>query len=195
MLKALFGSAGESPLSIRRNLASEYIRAEIAHWGSYHNHKEQMAWGATALFLTGATALSLVQLPRFSISPFLWWLFPLAVIVTVVAAIRFVWWQLDLREVAANRQRATGILAIRWLVTPPSDADLKVEPDPCSGRPTFPALKCALSEVEQGYRHRGSEDPRIAKRLTIIVMVIWGLAALVHVLYAGFSCAGFRSFP
>lgn len=40
----------ENRPSIRLDLATEYVRTQMALWGSYHNHKELMAWGPPRSF-------------------------------------------------------------------------------------------------------------------------------------------------
>jgi hypothetical protein len=161
----------------------------MALWGSYHNHKELMAWGATALFLTGATARSLAKLPRYATFPCFDLMVFLALIVfTEVKAIRFVFWQLCLREEAANEQMACGILAVRWISSPPERFDLELVENE-DGQPMLQAVRTELGRLP---KRRSGHDPRLARRITISLMAMWGIAALVRVVCAGLASGAFR---
>jgi len=167
----------------------DYIQTEITHLGAYHNHKEQMAYAATTLYLAGATALTFAKPPKALAFPtILWILFVGMVVLTEAAGIAFVLWQLRLREKAAKMQRAFETLATRWLNQSPTKDDLKQEFD--KGRPIVYCFGEALDKVEKGHAHKGADDPRLPRYITVAVMVMWGLAALVHILGVGLVHGG-----
>jgi len=166
---------------------AQYLLAQITFWETYHHHKEQMGYVATALYLTAAAALSFADLPGLSESPFASWLIFLAlVLITGFAGLFFVHWQLSLREFAAAMLRACGVLIVRWTTLAPSPEDLSFVTNP-DGRPMTRALLDAYEQVKGTYKWH--QNPRFIRIVTLVIMSLWGIVALTHVLYAGFSSA------
>ena len=93
----------------------KYIDTMRQHYATYHNHKEQMAYVATELYLSGASAL-FFQKPPQSMDKLSYQchIIPLVVIFSL-AAIKFVKWQLDLRATATDIIAACDLLRLRWL--------------------------------------------------------------------------------
>src|SRR3989304_1930162 len=124
-----------SKLASSRLSYVEYIQTSIGFWETYHHHKEQMAYVASALFLTGAVATTILDIRSLVAGNLLAWIALLGlVVVTVVAGWLFIFWQLRLRQTAASMLRACGLLLAQWLTRPPSPDDLDLEISP-SGRP------------------------------------------------------------
>src|SRR5690348_14078458 len=88
------------------------------YWGVYHNHKEQMAFAGTTVYLAAATAM--VMHPTWPKGPPHWLMLKL-MIASIVIAFAFVAWQLR------NRETAAGIVSacnhILWDDRPPRDTD------------------------------------------------------------------------
>ena len=88
-----------------QNLAPHhYLDLQMNYWATYHHHKEQMGYVATALFLTGATTIMFFDLELTSCLEWARLLF--TIIVTLLSVIAFVFWQLNNREFAAHMIRA-----------------------------------------------------------------------------------------
>jgi hypothetical protein len=101
----------------------EYIATMRQHFATYHNHKEQMAYVATALYLTGASTLFFQKTPQnMDKLSYQCLIIPLVVIFSI-AAIKFVKWQLHLRATATDIIAACDLLRLRWLLNPPVNLD------------------------------------------------------------------------
>jgi hypothetical protein len=107
----------------------KYIETTRQHFATYHDHKEQIVYMATALYLTGASALIFQQSPT--------WLqtFPCAQIVrTIVFFSALVWifvlWQLLKRYEAMVMVSACDMLRMQWLkpFETLSEKDLALKP-------------------------------------------------------------------
>jgi len=82
---------------------SDNLRFFIDFYGRYHNHKENMAWVATA-FYVGGIAYIVNALRRFACNDCSWrTTFTALVILAGVLAILFVHWQFKRRQEAADR--------------------------------------------------------------------------------------------
>jgi hypothetical protein len=75
----------------------------LSHWAAYHNHKETMAYAATALYLGGAV-VALTTLDKLTMSSWV----VVAGVAVVAGAVTggFVGWQLERRAEAARRTAA-----------------------------------------------------------------------------------------
>jgi hypothetical protein len=180
------------PLSLQQQRAFEFIRSEINRWEDYHTHKEQMAWVATGLILSGATGLFLVQLPENIVCfPPTWLMLLAGVGITAASGVAFVTWQLGMREGAADRQLACGILAKRWITKPPEEAELGIPDHPTTEADAdLRALSTALATLP----HRPwQKDPVVARCLTLIPIFVWTFAALARILFAPLASACFRN--
>jgi hypothetical protein len=103
----------------REERAVAYIENTRKHFATYHNHKEQMAYVATALYLSGASALFFQKPPQNMSKVFYQCLIiPLAVALSI-AAIKFVMWQLRLRAISTDITAACDLLSLRWIGGPP----------------------------------------------------------------------------
>lgn len=106
------------------NNAQRYAETLLQRYAAYHDHKENAAWAAFALYaaaFTGAVVSSAWP-PR-------WWPgWLLYVAPTAVAAFAwlFVGWQLGRRRIAAVRAAGAEALLGRWLTMSPSDEDLRL---------------------------------------------------------------------
>jgi len=77
----------------------DYLQSSRDYYGRYHQHKEVLAWAATALFLSGCFFILLKQGIFGGLYKNLWTFLIAAVLFTLVFALffRFIWWQLRLR--------------------------------------------------------------------------------------------------
>jgi hypothetical protein len=103
----------------------EYITTTRQHFSTYHNHKEQMAYIITVLYLTIATALITPRDPGL-VKMFADWYAKAIIAAYSVLSFVFVWWQLAMRTFAADIIAACDSLRIQWLQQFPSD--LSVSP-------------------------------------------------------------------
>lgn len=170
---------------------SDYLQAQVEFWMTYHNHKEQMAFAGTGLLLTGSVALSFLNLPQLSHSQAANWLaLFLLTIVTALAGIVFVNWELQLRETAAGMLRACGVLIAKWVNSPPKKEDLEFAFN-TEGRPMTAALLETYEEVKETYTWY--KDPRFIRLVTLVVLVLWAAVAVGHVLFLGFDSGAIQS--
>ncbi len=154
----------------------QLVTAYRTFYGSYHNHKEQMAYGATVLYVSAATAVTLT-------GPSIWkyptpnWLTSILLIATAVIAFLFVGWQLRKREFAADMVAACTTLAA-WSVSFPL-----ANPDVSTVREDlldFPAV--LKDQLVQARKARGwAGGPRQSEYVTHGVMAVWTIAALISV--------------
>lgn len=177
------GSAVRSPNNWRLS-AKDYIQAQIQFWETYHHHKEQMAFAATGLLLTGAAALAFIDPPAIVDSQFSnWVIFLVLVAMTATGGVFFVDWELSLREFAASMLRASHRLSVEWLTSLPSEDDLKLEHNP-HGRPLTKALLRTYNEVKGTYVWH--QNPRFIRILTDLIVVSWSAVAILRQLTIGF---------
>ena len=175
-----------SKLASSRLSYVEYIQTSIGFWETYHHHKEQMAYVASALFLTGAVATTILDIRSLVAGNLLAWIALLGlVVVTVVAGWLFIFWQLRLRQTAASMLRACGLLLAQWLTRPPSPDDLDLEISP-TGRPLTKVLWRTYNEVKGTYTW--FESPAFVTTVTLMVVTLWGIAAIVQVFLGGVAC-------
>jgi hypothetical protein len=84
----------------------ETIRSLRDYYGTYHHHKEQMAFGAATLYLGGTFALVFSEAhPWENPGGGYWWVIAsyLALVCSFAGGHAFVWWQLRNRAEAARR--------------------------------------------------------------------------------------------
>ena len=147
------------------------------HYGSYHNHKEQMAYGATVLYLAGATAVILKGDAILSPTVPRWTAFA-AFGAGFSFAVSFVAWQFHKREIASDIVTACTTLLIRLVAEP--NAPLSREPDSYKGIDLPKALVDDL--CRQHANRKFFLSPRVSEWLTYVAMVIWSVLALVSML-------------
>lgn len=155
---------------------TDYLRETRQYYAAYHNHKEQMAYAGTALYLAALTAVAL--------SPGTMWLpsirtllYAKGVVALAVVGFAFVGWQLRNREYAANIIQACGDELTRALS--PQHGYLDLTPTKV-GYHAFPAF---LAERVRGIDagRLWLEGPRVSEAITYLVMLIWFVVALVRV--------------
>lgn len=93
-----------------------WVTAYLAHWATYHHHKEQMAFAAIGLYLTAATTSLLIRLPdEFTAnSSCLSWLLLVGLALTAGAGAYYIGWQLTMRAIAAHMVAACASLSMEW---------------------------------------------------------------------------------
>lgn len=169
----------------------QFLANQMQYWATYHHHKEQMAFGAAALYLTGSAALSFLGIDPIYMNHFVLWLCMIFfLLLTGIIGIAFVYWQLGHRAFAAEMVRTYGLLSIRWLNNSPGKDDLDEAKDP-EGRPIANGvLRVYNKEVKDSYDW--FQGPNFATALTLVTMVFWGIAAFLRVAYIGFTayCIG-----
>jgi hypothetical protein len=107
----------------KEKYAREYITTTRQHFSTYHNHKEQMAYIITVLYITIATALITQKDPEWA-NMFANWYAKTVIAAYSVLSLVFVWWQLTMRKFAADIIAACDSLRIQWLKQFPSDLDV-----------------------------------------------------------------------
>ena len=96
------------------------------YYGTYHHHKEQMAYGATVLYLGATTAVAFQ-------GSAIWqyrtpdWLTTLLLVGSAVVTFLFVWWQMRQREFAADLVAACTALYARSVASTLSSPDLSAK--------------------------------------------------------------------
>lgn len=128
------------------------LTALVNYQGTYHNHKEQLGYGAAALYVGGAAALVFGPDPWSSYPSWAKGLFLALLAVTGVAGLFYVFWQFYLRSIAADRiGRLLGMLPEE-----PEELRRVIEP--------------------RGWFHQWA-----APGAALLVMVLWGAAAFIRV--------------
>ena len=152
--------------------------------GRYHDHKERMAFGATALYLAGGGALVIK-------GPEVWTDFTsvercfavVALGVTVVLTFLFVGWQLGMRRFASDMTTACNNLAVRWLTGNPTNEELVgVTLQRAAVVPSGSLWPRALADQ---YANEGAggwrlDGPGISEALTYGIMLIWAVAVAIR---------------
>ncbi len=149
------------------------------YYGSYHHHKENMAYVATTLYLAAATWVIFKGAGLWDkVDPV--WLLYVLLITGIATGFAFVWWQLDKRDFAADLVEACTIVIAERLaggLNPP-------ELDPANYKGLcFPqVLVKELERIKKNLKwyefYKGS---RVSKCVTLFIMGIWTLGALVSI--------------
>jgi hypothetical protein len=149
----------------------DLLKAHRDFYGQYHHHKEQMAYGATVLYLMGALWLA-VQGPTFRRSN--GWDDQLTLILLAggLSGWVFVVWQLLKRKFAAEVVAACTNLLTRRLNSP--GVDFKTDPVRV-GEVFFP--HSLVDEITQVRQDTGSWVSAI---VTIVLMASWTLLAVLR---------------
>jgi hypothetical protein len=149
-----------------------YITNLREYFSTYHHHKEQMAFSAAALYLTGITALV--------IQPDIIWariFHPAVTIIFVIIfsllAIGFVSWQLIMRSFAADIVSACDDLTTKWLVA--FNVNLNLEQTNYRGRKMPQFLE---DELESQHRINKRWLPNT---ITIASMIIWSILLILRI--------------
>ena len=142
------------------------------YYGTYHHHKEQMAYGATVLYLSVASALILKGPAIFGNSgPSV--LEVKFLLLTIILGFLFVGWQLRNRETAADLILACTMLAARRLADALQSPD--VQHREWKGLELPGALVDVLGDIAKRRGLLGG--PRISEALTYLAMTAWTVAA------------------
>ena len=152
--------------------------------GSYHHHKEQIAYRIVLIYLLGATAL-VIQGESFwkKISNS----FELVIIAIVIGlsalgAFKYVRWQLKNRQFASDMITACTNMAALWIIDSPDPGELKavkIESD----RWVHPESVWPKAVGDEYIRIRDlgglQGTPRYSEYLTYGLMGLWTLAAAI----------------
>ncbi|GEM_PF-4110878 len=154
-----------------REVALAYLSTIGERYEAYHAHKENLVYAAAALYVTGALAVLLGVPPGSTL------VVTLVFMCIAVIAFEYVRWQLEMKNVAADRSDACSSLAARWVATPPKPGELAV----VQGYPERIGLSpedhvdipLALALEEQRYRalRKGRDFPR-SEPLTYLLMLV-----------------------
>ncbi len=161
------------PADEHRNNAHEYISTLRQHFATYHDHKEQMSFGATALYLTGVTAL-VIQSDTAWAKVLPCWATILLAVMFIIIAVAFISWQLSMRAFAARIVEASTNLTTRWLHQWPSELD--TTPVPYEGK-LFP--KFFVGEL----RSVSTRGPMVPSIITLITVGIWSVLLILRIAY------------
>lgn len=149
----------------------DLILAHRDYYGTYHHHKENMAYTVTGLYL-GAAAVLLSQAGQ------VWKLAPAWVIVVLAlsssaAGFAFVIWQLRQREVAADIVMACTSLLSRMVSVQQQD----ITPDKYKKLALPKVLVDELNSINNNREFFGG--PRVSESITYLVMLVWTLGAFI----------------
>lgn len=160
-------------------MLADLILSHRDHFGTYHHHKERMAYGAMALYLAAAAFVASQA------KKVLEWTVPRDALITLlilsaVAGFAFVWWQLRLRAIASDIVSAcitvATELASRQNDTVSSD---EVTPTNYSEHSiSFPKILVDTLCL-QNQNRKLLDSPRISEMITYAVMLAWSIAALI----------------
>lgn len=154
----------------------ELVATYRDYYGTYHHHKEQMAYAATVLYLAGATTVAFTG-PQIWQYPVPAWLISGVLLATAVVAFFFVWWQFRQREFAADMVAACTTLAAWSVASTLANPDLSTKSYKCHD---FPAV--LVQRLEDTARKRGrTGGPRRSEGITYLIMGAWSFSALVAV--------------
>jgi len=137
------------------------LRAEIQGIESYHNHKEMMAWTATALFLAGGAAF-VSTVPRVAIEHQM--AATMTIVVGAIAIAFFVYMQFERRWVASDT--SDGLRATLTKLCDPSTNRAALDwtvstDDPVPGLPKFVAQEIAsVAKQKRRFRPGAHRDRR-----------------------------------
>jgi len=154
-------------------------------YGSYHHHKELMAFRIVIIYLLGATAL-VIQGELFwrkFYNSFEFFVVAIAIILSAVGAFKYVRWQLKNRQIAADLVVACTNLATHLLANPESDKE-EMEPTSLKGedwiRPESQLPKALVDAYEKTRdKKKYSGNPIVSEKLTYGFMGLWTLAAAI----------------
>jgi hypothetical protein len=154
----------------------EVILQHRNYYGTYHHHKESMAYTAATLYLAAATALMIGK-------PEVWSSVSACLVVVLLISscaisFMFVGWQLYQRAIAADIVMAcTSITTL--LLTPTDRAAPNASPGRYRGLLFPQILVDELITLEQNRTLLGGS--RQAAILTLIAMLLWSVGALLRI--------------
>ena len=165
----------------KENNAYNLIISYRDYYGTYHHHKEQMAFSGTGLFLAGVTAL-IFRDPSTNTLP---WEVPTLLIVAGLAIFFFIAWQFELRRYAANMVDSCTNLAAIWLNNLPSLESDDLSPKFYNNNCFPKALVCEFERIKDSRNFFASAV--FSEVLTYLIMLILTFIALCSL---NFSCVG-----
>jgi hypothetical protein len=171
-LTPAFEPASEPSMTGQQKRAWEHILKLREFYGAYNHQKENIAYLATALYLTGATTV---------VSGTFWTAWPrphqaalaIGVLMAAALAIMFVWWQFEQRLFATAMVAACTDLAARWIIAPPPDDQLQPRP--------FHAYEWPAALVDRVQQVRGGRGHWVPRVLTVSAMLLWTAAAIARI--------------
>ncbi len=151
-----------------------FVTALMGYYGTYHNHKESMAYAAAAFYVAGAAALMA------------WWfqqsppprlphpLFDVVIGLAVLGPV-YVAWQLFRRHDAAVRAEGCLNVATRWLHQPARPSQLEATEFPIGHDTWWPEVL-----AQEFSRHRAAAACRLwsATLMTLGPMLLAGAGAV-----------------
>jgi hypothetical protein len=147
------------------------------YYGAYHHHKEQMAYGATVLYLSAASAIILKGTsiwPRNCVQRLLAFeIFILAFLFTMA----FVIWQLNNRKLASNIVFACTTLLQMRLSN--NKCELSTETDQYKNLDFPKALSERLRALDKDRKVFGS--PRASEIITYSALILWTILASISI--------------
>jgi hypothetical protein len=158
----------------------ELVSSYRDYYGSYHHHKEQMAYAVSVLYLGAATAVFFTG-PRIWNYPASNLLTTLVLIASFISAFAFVWWQMRQREFAAEMVAACTKLAAQSVSSTLANPDLS---ETEYRRHLFPAVLVEELKATRNERRsirRFISGPRLSECITYLAIVLWSLAALASI--------------
>ena len=152
----------------------EIIASHRDYYGSYHHHKETMAYGAATLYIGAATAVILEGRKMFETSNSQYVL-PTLLFLSLIVGHAFVIWQLVNREIAANIVRAATTVLSRLAVQGNPALDMT----PTSwGSVLLPRV--LVDELSNSSNSGGFiGGARTATVLTVVATLGWSLLAIL----------------
>ena len=151
----------------------DYITVTRQHFATYHNHKENMAFVATALYLTGVSALALQKEAKWStIFPF--WITVLIATFFSALAFVFVLWQLSMRSLSADIVAACDSLRIQWLTVDPQNLNVSSTRYKNVVMPQF--LRDGIAGLPYG------QSAKLPIWLTLIAIIGWWVMLLARMI-------------
>ena len=158
------------------NEIREYVAATRKHFATYHDHKEKMAYAATALYLTGVSVLIFQKEPGW-IKAMSCAYSTLAVVVFAGLALSFICWQLLKKYHAGTIVSACDSLRVAWLKECPATLDMSKTRYGLVEVPKF--LHAAIEGVKNPWSILWSSVVAILVVVVWAAMLYWRVESLV----------------
>jgi hypothetical protein len=154
----------------------EMILSYRDYYGSYHHHKENMAYTATTLYLAGATTLVVNGAAVWN-----WadeWLVISLLLVSGILGFAFVCWQLYQRAIAADVVMACTSITTTLLTSGKSNKS-NLLPKSWHGISVPKILFDELESIAQNRKLLG--ESRTSAVLTLLALSVWSVAAYLTI--------------
>lgn len=154
--------------------------------GSYHHHKEQMAYRIALIYLLGAIALAIQGKSYLDkiFNPIEFVVIKSVIVLSALGAFKYVIWQFKNRQFASDMITACNNMATRWLIVEPKPEELEAEKIKCDRwvHPESLWPKAIKDEYEKICDNRGLlGSPRYSEYLAYGLMGLWTIAALIRI--------------